>query len=137
MLTTICEKIAFSTFCDTRGMLSAIEDHSIPFVIKRLYYIYSVTQGKSRGEHAHKNLQRVLIPIAGSFSITIDNGYTEEQEVLDDPNYGLYIPRMVWTKLDRFTKNAIVLVLASDNYCEQDYIRNYEEFLQQVRIPVI
>lgn len=119
---------------DPRGNLTFIEaeDH-IPFDIKRVYYIYDVPGGTSRGGHAHKQLQQLMIAMAGSFDVTLDDGREKRTFQLNRSYYGLYIPPMMWRELDNFSSGSVCLVLASAFYDEEDYFRNYEAFCLAMR----
>ncbi|MBC2580268.1 FdtA/QdtA family cupin domain-containing protein [Clostridium sp. DJ247] len=123
----------FDEIFDNRGVLVAIEQiKNIPFDIRRIYYMYNVDKNISRGFHAHKTLEQVLICINGRCKILLDNGREKETLVLDKKNLGLHIGPGIWREMFQFSKDAILLVLASDYYDENDYIRNYEEFLKFV-----
>lgn len=111
-----------------RGNLSVIEKEVVPFNIKRVYYLYDVPSGATRGGHAHKEQAAFLIAISGSFDVILDNGFERERITLNRPNKGLLIPTMVWRELDNFSSGAICLVLASDVFKEEDYIRDYNKF---------
>jgi uncharacterized RmlC-like cupin family protein len=113
---------------ENMGSLSYIEKEVIPFSIKRVYYLYDVPLNGERGGHAHKNLFQVLIALNGSFEIFLDDGKKTKKIVLNRPDIGLYIPNGIWREMNKFSKNSVCLVLASDDYDENDYIRNYQEF---------
>jgi dTDP-4-dehydrorhamnose 3,5-epimerase-like enzyme len=114
---------------DARGNLTFIEgmDH-VPFDIKRVYYLYDVPGGESRGGHAHQKLEQFIIAANGSFDVVIDDGYNSMRFHLNRSYYGLYIPKMVWREIDNFSSGSVCLVLASEHFSEEDYIRNYNEF---------
>ena len=101
----------------------------IPFGIKRVYYLYDVPGGETRGGHAHKMLHQLIVAASGSFDVTIDDGITKKTITLNRPNFGLYIIPGIWRDLHNFSSGAVLLVLASDNYDEKDYIREYDDFL--------
>jgi dTDP-4-dehydrorhamnose 3,5-epimerase-like enzyme len=123
----------FQVMKDDRGSLVAIESlRHVPFEIKRVYYIYNVRDGIIRGKHAHRKLQQVLICVAGSCKILVDNGSERRMFVLDSPSKGLYVGQMVWREMSEFTSDCVLLVLASEHYDESDYIRSYEKFLSEV-----
>lgn len=114
---------------DGRGSLSAVESNiDAPFEIKRVYYMYGIPGGQVRGAHAHKELEQLVIAVAGSFEIVLDDGQSVVTTVLDDPAKALYVPKMNWRTLQNFSKDAVCLVLASALYDESDYYRNYEEY---------
>lgn len=126
--------IDFQKYIDDRGNLVIAElDKHIPYPVKRVYYIYGVTDNKSRGLHSHKNLQQIYIGIAGSCTVTLDDGKEKRTVRLDDPTKGLYIGHNVWREISEFSKDAVLLVLASEVYSESDYIRNYDEFLESLK----
>jgi len=129
-----CKIIKLPKIYDSRGNLTFIEGKKhIPFEIKRVYYLYDVPSGAIRGGHAHKRLQQLIIAVSGSFDVILDDGYTRKRFHLNRPYYGLYIPTMVWRELDNFSAGAVCLVLASEYYDEDDYIRDYEVFLEEIR----
>ena len=114
---------------DVRGNLSVIEKNTIPFEIKRVYYLYDIPTASIRGGHAHKKLQQLVIALSGSFDIVIKDGISEKIVSLNKPNFGLLIPTGIWRELQNFSSGAVCLVLASDVFDEEDYIREYKEFL--------
>lgn len=119
---------------DPRGNLTFIEgNRHIPFDAKRVYYLYDVPGGESRGGHAHKALEQFIIAASGSFDVLLDDGYDKKRFFLNRSYYGLYVPRMVWRELENFSSGSVCLVLASDYYDEADYYRDYGSFLQAVK----
>ena len=123
--------IEFRHILDHRGALTPIEaEADVPFSIKRVYFIYDVSHGAVRAGHSHKNLQQVLIAVSGSFKVHLDDGKTRQTFLLSRPNFGLYVPQMMWRDIDDFSGGAVCLSLASDHYAESDYYRNYEDFLK-------
>ncbi len=116
---------------DERGSLIALEEYrNIPFEIKRVYYIFDTKEGVVRGKHAHKNLQQVLICVKGSCKILLDNGKERKVITLDSPDKGLYIGSFVWREMYDFSPDCVLMVLADKYYDEEDYIRDYKEFLK-------
>lgn len=114
---------------DPRGNLTFIEGGAhLPFDIRRVYYLYDVPGGATRGGHAHKVLQQVIIAIAGSFRVVLDDGQQEQEYVLNRSYIGLYVPRMTWRELEDFSSGSVCLVLASHPYDEADYYRDKEEW---------
>lgn len=113
---------------DLKGNLSVIENESIPFEIKRVFYLYDVRSDENRIGHAHKELQQVLIALSGSFDVVLKDGVVEKIITLNKPNIGLLITSGIWRELQNFSSGAVCLVLASAVFDESDYIRNYEEF---------
>lgn len=113
---------------DGRGNLSVVEKELLPYKIKRVYYLYDVPSDSTRGGHAHKELQQFLIAVAGSFSVVLDNGKERKTFHLNRPNKGLLIPSGVWRELENFSAGAVCLSLVSEEYDEEDYIREYKDF---------
>ncbi|MDK2172614.1 WxcM-like domain-containing protein [Acinetobacter baumannii] len=134
---SLVKLIDLPSFGDERGGLVAIESNqSIPFDVKRLYYIFNTSQ-KPRGFHAHIDLKQVAICLKGSCRFILDNGSTKEKVVLDNPTQGLVIEGLIWREMHDFSEDCVLLVLASEHFTEQDYIRNYDEFLRVVNQPYI
>ena len=116
---------------DPRGNLSIIEQmKQIPFEIKRTYWIYDVPGGESRGGHAHKKLKQLLIALSGSFTVTLDDGTEKKTILLNHPYQGLILETNIWRTLDDFSSGAVCMVLASDIYDPDDYIYDYNEFIE-------
>jgi len=113
------------------GNITVIDhiDSSIPFDVKRIFYLYDIPGGESRGAHAHKECHQFLIATSGSFEVLLDDGKTKRQVQLNRANIGLHIPPGIWSSEVNFSSGSICLVLASHNYNEKDYIREYEDFL--------
>ena len=125
-----CRLIELPKISDPRGNLSFVEGgNHIPFDIKRIYYLYGVPHNEIRGGHAHKMLHQLMLPISGSFCVELNDGHERESHLLESPNIGLYICPMIWRDLSQFSPHATCVVLASDYYAEDDYYRNYEEFI--------
>lgn len=124
-------KYAFQQHGDDRGQLVALEEgKDIPFPIKRVYYMYDTGEGVRRGFHAHKSLQQILVCIHGQCKVLLDNGNEKKIVYLEKPYEGLYIANNIWREMYDFTPDAVLMVLASDSYNEDDYIRNYDDFLK-------
>ena len=129
-----CEVIQLPKIQDQRGNLTFVEsDRHIPFDIKRVYYLYDVPGGASRAAHGHKKLHQLMIAMSGSFDVTLDDGYEKKRFHLNRSYFGLYIPPMMWRDLDNFSSGAVCMVLASEYYDEQDYFREYADFLQATK----
>jgi dTDP-4-dehydrorhamnose 3,5-epimerase-like enzyme len=125
-----CKIIDLRKISDPRGNLTPIEGGvDIPFDIKRVYYLYDVPGGESRGAHAHKELQQLIIAANGSFTITLNDGNQKKSFTLNRSYYGLYIAPGIWRDLDNFSSGAVLLCLASEHYDAADYIRDYDEFI--------
>ncbi len=126
--------IDFRPLGDSRGGLVAVEfdrPDSVPFAVKRIYFIYGTGKGISRGFHAHRDLEQVAICLAGRCRFVLDDGRRREDAWLDSPNRGLRIGRLIWHEMHDFSENCVLLVLASNHYDESDYIRDYPEFLEE------
>lgn len=118
---------------DPRGNLTVAEGFDlVPFDIKRTYWVYDVPGGESRGGHAHKRLQQLVVALSGSFTVTLDNGRERTTVLLNHPWQGLVIDTNTWRTLDDFSSGAVCLVLASEHYDKDDYIYDYDEFLKYV-----
>ncbi len=129
-----CVMIELPKISDPRGNLSFVESFNhIPFEIKRVYYLYDVPGGECRGGHAHKELQQLIIAMNGSFDVFLDDGLIKKSFTLNRSYKGLYVSKMVWRELKNFTSGAVCVVLASEPYSEEDYYRNYEEFIVNVK----
>lgn len=131
--------IEFPSLGDDRGSLVSVEmgqNKHVPFDIKRVYYIYQTEQGVSRGYHAHKQLKQVAICVAGKCRMVLDDGASREETWLDCPTKGLVIEGMVWREMHDFSKDCVLLVLASEHYDESDYIRDYPTFQKMARKTV-
>jgi len=117
-----------------RGNLSVIEKEFLPYEIKRVYYLYDVPSDSFRGGHAHIEQKEFLIALSGSFDVTIDNGQEKKKITLNKPNKGLLIPTGIWRELENFSSGAICLVLSSGEFLEEDYIRDYNDFLSGFKL---
>ena len=125
-----CEVINLPKIFDSRGNLTFSEDGICPFEFKRIYYLYDVPAESIRGGHAHKVLKQLLIPLAGSFNVLLDDGKNKKEVNLYRPYQGLLICPMIWRELNQFSSGAVCLVLASEKYDESDYLRVHEDFLK-------
>ena len=116
---------------DRKGNISVVENGiTVPFDVKRVYYLYDVPGGESRGSHAHKELSQLIIAASGSFRVTLDDGNVKRSFILNRPYQGLYVKPGIWRDLDDFSSGAVCMVLASEVYLPEDYIREYDEFLE-------
>lgn len=116
---------------DSRGNLSVIEElKDIPFKIERTYWIYDVPGGEKRGGHAYKENQEFIVALSGSFDVILDNGNDKQTFSLNRSYNGLYVPKGYWREMDNFSTNSLALVLSSTKYDAEDYIRDYNEFLE-------
>lgn len=130
---SLIELIKFNNLFDERGSLVVLESNrNVPFEMKRVYYLFRNAPGMSRGFHAHRLLQQVAICVHGSCRMVLDDGKRREEVWLDDPSTGLVIGDFVWREIHDFSPDCVLLVLASQNYDESDYIRSYDEFLTEV-----
>lgn len=118
---------------NTKGNIGVIENETIPFEVKRVYYLFDVPSGAKRGGHAHKKLKQVLIAISGSFDVVLKDGNSKEIITLNRPDKGLLIENNIWRELENFSSGSVCLVLASEEFSEDDYIRSYKEYLSFVK----
>ena len=126
--------ITLPKFLDARGNLSVIEGtKDIPFKIERTYWIYDVPGGEKRGGHAYKNNQEFIVALSGSFDVVLDDGHERRTYSLNRSYYGLYVPRGLWRVMENFSTNSFALIVASIKYDKDDYIRNYDDFLNYKR----
>lgn len=129
-----CHLVDLPKIQDPRGNLTFIENEGhIPFEIKRVYYLYDVPGGSDRGSHAHRKLHQFIVAMSGSFDVMLDDGERTQRFHLNRPNYGLYVCPMMWRYLDNFSSGSVCLVLASELYSADDYIRDYDEFIVTTR----
>lgn len=129
-----CRLVSLPKITDGRGNLAFLESYNhIPFQIERVYYLYDVPLQTIRGEHAHFELEQLIIACSGSIDITLDDGYTSKKYTLNDPCCGLYVAPLIWRRLENFKNRAVCLVMASKKYQESDYIRNYTDFIRVAR----
>ena len=129
-----CKIIQLPKTTDPRGNLTFIEGgRQIPFEIRRVYYLYDVPGGSTRGGHAHKDLHQLIIAMSGSFDVVLNDGSQQQRFHLNRSYYGLYVCPMLWRELDNFSSGSVCMVLASNYYDEADYYRNYDQYLADVR----
>jgi len=129
----ICDLIDFNVHSDFEGSLVALEKgEDFPFEIKRVYYVWGTQRDTTRGKHAHRALEQVVVCTSGSCDFILDDGMTRETVRLDSPTRGLYIKNTIWREFTNFSPDCVVMVLASEHYDESDYIRDYDEFLRYV-----
>ena len=127
-----CKLIDLPKISTRRGAITPIYGgEHVPFEINRVYYLYDVPGGESRGGHAHIHLQQLVLSVMGAFDVVLDDGFEKRRFHLDRAYYGLYIPRWIWRELENFSSGGICLVLASMPYDEADYIRDYDTFLRE------
>ncbi len=116
---------------DRKGNLTVVENGvTLPFDVKRVYYLYDVPGGESRGSHAHRELEQLIVAASGSFTVVMDDGINKRKFFLNRPYQGLYVKPGLWRDLEDFSSGAVCMVLASEVYQKEDYIRDYQEFLQ-------
>lgn len=127
----LVQLIEFTLRGDERGSLVALEDHEVGFPIKRAYHIFGTVSGVTRGLHAHRTLRQMAIVVAGSCKFLLDDGQVRETVTLQNPATGLRIEPMIWHEMSDFSSDCVLLVLASDNYDEPDYIRDYDLFRRE------
>ena len=126
--------LKFMRHGDSRGQLIALEqNHEVPFSIQRIYYIFDTSNNVRRGFHAHKSLQQILVCVNGSCKIHLDDGREQQEIFLDSPDKGILLSGVIWREMYDFSPNSVLVVLASQPYNEQDYIRNYEEFIHYIK----
>ena len=126
----ICEVLDLPKIQNRAGNITPIQGQiDVPFDIERVYYLYDVPGGETRGGHAHKNLHQLIVAASGSFDVILDDGREQRTISLNRPNFGLYVTPYIWRELENFSSGAVLLVLASMKYDEMDYIRDYQEFL--------
>lgn len=126
-----CIKVQLPKIANPAGNLTAIQQNQdVPFSIKRIYYLYDIPGGQERGAHGHKNLHQLIVAASGSFEVVLTDGKETKSFYLNRPYEGLLIKPGLWRELKNFSSGSVCLVLASDEYSEDDYIRNYEEFKQ-------
>lgn len=128
-----CKVLDLPKIHNRAGNITPIQANiDVPFDIARVYYLYDVPGGETRGGHAHKNLHQLIIAASGSFDVILDDGKEQKTISLNRPNFGLYVTPYIWRELVNFSSGAVLLVLASIKYDEMDYIREYSEFQRVV-----
>ena len=126
--------ISLKKIVDRRGNLTVAQGMTdLPFDIKRAYWVYDVPSGECRGGHAHKRCKELIIAVSGSFSVTLDDGKSKKTFVLNHPYEGLLVETDIWRPLDDFSSGAVCLVLASEPFEEEDYIRHYDDFIKYTK----
>ena len=126
--------LEFGDLGDNRGNLVVVEgEQDIPFEIKRVFYIYGSDEKVIRGQHANRKAEFVLINVSGTSKVRVDNGFQEEIIELNRPRMGLYLPTMLWKDMYDFSRDSVLLVLSNIHYDGGEYIRDYEEYLKEVK----
>jgi len=127
---SLIQLLDFKALGDSRGQLFSIEgSKNIPFEVKRIYYMFDMEKSTPRGFHAHKELKQVAICVKGSFKMLLDDGTHKHEVVLDKPNTGIVIDKLIWHEMHDFSDDCILMVIANDYYDENDYLRSYETFI--------
>jgi len=130
-----CEIIELPKISDPRGNLTFIESKQhVPFEIKRVFYLYDIPTAADRGAHAHRQLHQFIVCLSGSFDVSLDDGVQKKSVHLNRPWQGLHIPPMIWASEINFDAGSICMVLASENYDESDYYRNYNEYIKAISV---
>lgn len=126
-----CKIVNLPKFLDSRGNLSFVEQlNHIPFEIKRTYWIYDVPGGENRGGHAFRRNEEFIVALSGAFDVIVDDGTQKKTFTLNRSYYGLYVPAGLWREMENFSTNSVALEFGSIHYDEQDYIRDYAEYLK-------
>ncbi len=126
--------IAIPTVKDPRGNLAFLQNSELPFDLKRVFYLFDVPSGSSRGGHALQHTHQIIVPLSGSFEVLLKTGKEETRVVLNNPTKGLLVPPMIWRELHHFSAGAVCLVLTSKEYDENDYIREWTSFTRIVSL---
>lgn len=135
MHTTVfdCKLFYFEAIGDRDGRIVPLNNGEIPFDINRVFYLYDIPTGESRGAHAHKACHQLLIALSGVFDVYLDDGKNKRSVTLNNPNVGLHIPPGIWASEGKFSSGSVCLVLASHTYDESDYIRQYVEYKKYIK----
>lgn len=129
-----CSMMEIDKHHNYKGNISVVENATtVPFDVKRVYYLYDVPGGETRGGHAHKELQQFIVAASGSFDVTVDDGESKRTFTINRPYRGLLVVPGIWRELDNFSSGSVCLVLASSEYSEEDYLRDYDEFKEYKR----
>ena len=129
-----CRMIDLPKIADPRGNLTFVEGgRNVPFEIKRVFYLYDVPGGESRGGHAHRKCKQFIVAMSGSFDVIVDDGEKRRTFTLNRSYYGLYLPSMIWREMANFSSGSVCMVLASEFYDESDYFREHDEFIEASR----
>ena len=127
-----CRVVRLPRISSHKGALTPVyEKEHVPFSIARVYYLYDVPGGESRGGHAHRELEQLIVSVMGAFDVVVDDGLNRKTVRLDRGYFGLYVPTMIWRELENFSSGGVCLVLASTPYSEEDYIRDYDTFVME------
>lgn len=130
-----CSIVNLPKILDPRGNLTFVEgENHIPFEIKRVFYLYDVPGGEMRAGHSNIYSEQFIIAMSGSFDVVVDDGYAKKTFQLNRAYYGLYLPTNVWREIDNFSSGAVCLVLTSTKYSQDDYIRDYDQFIESTRV---
>lgn len=126
-----CSVVELGKIENNQGNLTVVQSNlNVPFDIKRVFYLYDIPGGEARGAHAHKQCHQFLVAVSGSFEVVLDDGRTKRTVVLNRPFYGLHIPPGIWAAEQGFSSGSVCLVMASEKFDEEDYVREYETFLK-------
>ncbi len=129
-----CNLLDLKQFGERNGHITVINNNlEIPFAIKRIFYLYDIPGGESRGEHAHKECHQFLVAVSGAFEVLLDDGKEKRQVLLNRPYIGLHIPPGIWASEINFSSGSICLVMASHEYSEDDYLRHYDDYLKFIK----